>query len=163
VRRLRPALLAVTVLSLVACSKPASPSAPPAASAPGGPANPVLEAVTYAPSLQVDLNASTKSASGLYYRDMVVGTGPVAAAGQQVSVNYVGSFINGTQFEANPFSFQLGARLVIPGWDEGVIGMRVGGKRQLIIPPDLAYGPNGSGKIPPNTVLVFTVELVGVK
>lgn len=162
-QRCRPFALSVALLSLAACSKPSSQSSPPAASTPSGLANPLIEAATFGPSLKVDLNASTKSASGLYYRDVVVGTGAVAAAGQQVSVNYVGSFIDGTQFEANTYSFRLGARTVIPGWDEGILGMRVGGKRQLIIPPDLAYGPDGSGKIPPNTILVFTVELIGVQ
>ena len=117
-----------------------------------------IESTTFAPSLGVNLSASTKTASGLYYRDIRVGTGATLAAGQNVNVRYVGSFVNGTTFDAGPIPFQLGVGRVIKGWDEGLVGMKVGGSRQLIIPPSLAYGATGSGPIPPNTVLVFTVE-----
>ncbi|HET8948939.1 MAG TPA: FKBP-type peptidyl-prolyl cis-trans isomerase, partial [Solirubrobacteraceae bacterium] len=102
-------------------------------------------------------------------KDIKEGTGAEAKAGSNVTVQYVGtSFKNGRQFDASwdrgePFSFQLGAGSVIPGWDQGVQGMKVGGRRQLVIPPDLAYGPQGSPPaIGPNETLVFVIDLVSV-
>jgi peptidylprolyl isomerase len=106
----------------------------------------------------------------LVKKDLKVGDGPVAKPGQTVSVQYVGvSGLNGRQFDASwdrgePFSFQLGAQKVIPGWDQGVAGMKVGGRRELIIPPKLAYGPQGSPPaIGPNETLVFVIDLLGVQ
>jgi peptidylprolyl isomerase len=107
------------------------------------------------------------TASGLQITDLVVGEGAEATAGQTVSVNYRGTLQNGKEFDSSygrgPFSFPLGAGRVIKGWDEGVAGMKVGGKRQLVIPPDLAYGSRGAGGvIPPDATLLFDVELLGV-
>ena len=107
------------------------------------------------------------TASGLQITDLVVGEGEEAKAGQTVSVNYRGTLQNGKEFDSSygrgPFSFPLGAGRVIKGWDEGVAGLRVGGKRQLVIPPDLAYGSRGAGGvIPPNATLLFDVELLQV-
>jgi peptidylprolyl isomerase len=106
----------------------------------------------------------------LVKEDLKVGDGPAAEPGQVVTVHYVGvSLANGRQFDASwdrgePFQFQLGAGQVIPGWDEGVAGMKVGGRRQLVIPPRLAYGPQGSPPaIGPNETLVFVVDLLGVQ
>ena len=105
-------------------------------------------------------------ASGLKIQDLRVGTGQIARAGQSVTVNYRGTLSNGTLFDQSygkePFSFTLGAGQVIRGWDEGVAGMRVGGKRKLIIPSSLGYGATGTpgGPIPPNATLVFVVELL---
>jgi FKBP-type peptidyl-prolyl cis-trans isomerase len=113
--------------------------------------------------------APTKTASGLEYWDIKVGAGAVAQSGQHVKVDYTGWLTNGKKFDSSvdagrPFEFVLGARQVIKGWDEGVAGMKVGGKRQLRIPPDLAYGPKGyPGVIPANSTLVFDVELLGAK
>lgn len=101
-------------------------------------------------------------------KDEVVGQGEAAKAGDIVTVNYVGSLPDGTVFDASakhgqPFQFQLGAGQVIKGWDQGVAGMKVGGKRQLIIPPDMAYGAQGiPGAIPGNATLIFEVELVKI-
>ncbi|MCB1774403.1 MAG: FKBP-type peptidyl-prolyl cis-trans isomerase, partial [Gammaproteobacteria bacterium] len=98
--------------------------------------------------------------SGLKYEDLVEGDGDVAAAGQMVSVHYTGWLTNGTKFDSSvdrndPFSFPLGAGRVIRGWDEGVAGMKIGGKRKLTIPPQLGYGAQGAGGvIPPNATLV---------
>ena len=113
--------------------------------------------------------ASTKTASGLEYWDIKVGTGAVAQSGKHVKVDYTGWLTNGKKFDSSvgtgkPFDFMLGASQVIKGWDEGVAGMKVGGKRQLRIPPDLAYGKAGySTVIPPDSTLIFDVRLVDVK
>jgi len=122
----------------------------------------------FAAFLDVDLNAMTQTASGLYHQDLQVGNGDEAVAGASVTVHYEGWLPDGTKFDssrdrAQPFTFQLGAGFVIPGWDEGVAGMLVGGVRKLVIPPTLAYGAGGSPPvIPPNATLVFDVELLDV-
>ena len=109
-----------------------------------------------------------KLASGLQYEDVVVGSGKMAEPGMNVSVHYTGTLTNGEKFDSSydrgqPIQFQLGAGRVIQGWEEGIKGMRIGGKRKLTIPPDLGYGANGTGPIPPNATLLFDVELVDVK
>ncbi len=107
--------------------------------------------------------------SGLKYEDVKVGEGTEAKAGKTVRVHYTGTLTNGKQFDSSvgrgPFEFKLGAGEVIKGWDEGVAGMKVGGKRKLTIPANLAYGDRnvGNGLIPPNSILLFDVELLGVK
>jgi FKBP-type peptidyl-prolyl cis-trans isomerase FkpA len=106
--------------------------------------------------------------------DLVVGTGPDATVGKLVTVNYTGWLYDtsktdgkGTQFDTSigkqPFPFTLGAGQVIKGWDQGVVGMKGGGSRRLIIPPDLAYGASGTGPIPPNATLVFDISLLSVQ
>ena len=107
--------------------------------------------------------------SGLQYLDMEEGQGAVAVAGRTVTVHYTGTLRGGKKFDSSldrdePFTFELGAGRVIKGWDEGVAGMRIGGKRKLIIPPELGYGSRGAGGvIPPNATLVFEVELVAIR
>ena len=105
--------------------------------------------------------------SGLRITDLEVGNGAEAVAGQSVTVNYRGSLTNGKEFDSSygrgPFSFRLGGGQVIKGWDEGVAGMKVGGKRKLVIPPDLGYGSRGAGGvIPPDATLIFEVDLLKV-
>ena len=124
---------------------------------------------SFAPQLGVDLDAMTETASGLMYQDLVVGDGEVAQAGDSVSVHYTGWLKDGTKFDSSvdrgePFVFHLGQGRVIPGWDEGVAGMRVGGKRKLVIPPELGYGDAGAGGglIPGGATLVFDVELLEI-
>ncbi len=105
--------------------------------------------------------------SGLKYLEVVEGTGAMPQRGQQVTVHYTGTLEDGTQFDSSrgrgPFTFTIGIGQVIKGWDEGVATMRVGGQRQLIIPPDLGYGARGAGRvIPPNATLIFDVELLRI-
>ena len=113
--------------------------------------------------------STPQSPTGLVIEDLTVGTGKTAAAGQKVTVHYTGWLTNGKKFDSSkdrndPFVFNLGAGQVIRGWDQGVQGMLVGGKRKLTIPPDLGYGARGAGGvIPPNATLVFEVELLGVR
>jgi FKBP-type peptidyl-prolyl cis-trans isomerase FkpA len=108
------------------------------------------------------------TASGLTYEDIESGTGAVAKSGQKAKVHYTGWLTSGQKFDSSkdrnePFEFLVGAGQVIKGWDEGVAGMKVGGKRRLTIPPSLGYGARGAGGvIPPNANLVFEVELLGV-
>ena len=111
----------------------------------------------------------TTAASGLKYYDLIVGQGQSPQEGQTVTVQYAGWLTDGTRFDTSydkgkPFSFPLGVGRVIPGWDEGVLGMKEGGKRQLVIPAHLGYGARGAGGvIPPDATLIFEVELLGMK
>jgi len=126
---------------------------------------------TAAPSKAAPMKVTgppTTTASGLQYWDIVTGTGATAAPGNVVKVHYSGFLTTGAKFDSSrdrgePFTFPLGAGQVIKGWDEGVAGMKVGGQRQLRIPPELGYGAAGApGAIPPNATLIFDVELLDV-
>lgn len=113
-------------------------------------------------------NANTNMNDKLEIVDEIVGTGVEATVGKKVTVNYSGTLTNGVKFDSSydrnePFAFNLGAGEVIAGWDQGVVGMKVGGKRKLVIPPSLGYGSADLGVIPPNSTLVFEVELLKVE
>jgi len=130
--------------------------------------DPDIQATTFAPSLGVNLTASTRTESGLYYQDLQVGGGTVARAGFKVTVHYTGWLVDGEKFDSSidrgqPLTFTLGIHEVIDGWDEGIAGMREGGTRKLIIPPSLGYGSRQRGPIPPNSILVFDVKLLSVQ
>jgi FKBP-type peptidyl-prolyl cis-trans isomerase len=117
----------------------------------------------------VDSASLTRTGSGLQYQDVTVGSGPEARQGQVAVVHYTGWLTDGTKFDSSrdrgePFSFPLGAGQVIRGWDEGVAGMKVGGRRKLVIPASLGYGDGGAPPvIPPGATLVFDVELLELK
>lgn len=126
------------------------------------------EKVSYAPSLGVDLGAMEKRPSGLYVLEQQVGNGTVEAGqGRAVEVHYTGYLVDGTLFDtsrgAATLPFTIGAGRVIAGFEEGVTGMRVGGKRRLILPSSLGYGARDLGNIPPHSVLIFDVELVRMR
>lgn len=129
----------------------------------------LLAANTEKETTQMDLSNAVTTPSGLQYIDQVVGEGETPQKGQNVTVHYTGTLENGKKFDSSvdrgtPFSFKIGVGQVIKGWDEGVGTMKVGGRRTLIIPPDLGYGARGAGGvIPPNATLIFDVELLGVK
>jgi FKBP-type peptidyl-prolyl cis-trans isomerase len=151
-RTLAAALLALAPLA-AACRDVAAPREDPART-------------TYAPALGVDLSTMTRTESGLYYRDVIVGSGAVADSGKVANVFYAGWLTNGRQFDSNRggnlFPFRVGGGTVIRGWDEGVRGMRVGSRRRLVIPPELGYGSVSQQRIPAGSVLVFDIDLVSV-
>jgi FKBP-type peptidyl-prolyl cis-trans isomerase FkpA len=133
-----------------------------------GPGDPDLSTVEFAPALGVDISAMERVEPGVYIRDVEEGEGEaVAAVGRSLQVRYRGYLANGTEFQNNlapkpTYGVVLGQRSVIAGWEYGLPGMKVGGKRLLVIPPSLGYGARANGPIPPNSVLVFEVELVSM-
>ncbi|HZZ99155.1 MAG TPA: FKBP-type peptidyl-prolyl cis-trans isomerase [Candidatus Paceibacterota bacterium] len=139
----------------------------------GSPSATASASLTVSPSSEVQTTPSSqlvKLQDGLEYQDEGIGSGQAVKSGDTVSVSYTGMLSNGTVFDSNvdpkfghvqPFSFQVGGGQVIKGWDEGLVGMKVGGKRKLIIPPSLGYGDQsvGNGLIPPNSILIFEVQV----
>lgn len=107
-------------------------------------------------------SSSSPSDGTLTVMDVTVGTGATVVTGDTVTVRYVGTLTNGTQFDANVFTFRVGAGVVIKGWDEGLPGMRVGGKRRLTIPPNLGYGSQAQNGIPANSTLLFEIDLLAI-
>lgn len=147
---------------------------PPAAVAPETSANPAVDKTilmtmnSNSESEQTTSTDTVTTPSGLQYIELKEGDGATPQKGQTVVVHYTGTLENGSKFDSSrdrnrPFSFKLGVGQVIPGWDEGIASMKVGGRRQLIIPPELGYGSRGAGGvIPPNATLIFDVELLKI-
>lgn len=180
------AVLAATVLALTACGGDEASDggddpavSAPTASAEPTPSAPECEATTELPPITTTEDLATKPVTEipdaappceLYTRDVVVGQGAEATAGAQASVKYVGVLYDGgEEFDSSwsrgpeeTLPFQLGAPGIIPGFDQGVTGMKVGGRREIVIPSDLAYGPSGQGPIPPGATLVFVIDLVEI-
>ncbi len=167
------AALGVALLA-VACSKLTAPPEPIATdtttAATANAAQPKQPAQPQKPSPAPSMTAPALLAAQdkLQSKDLVVGKGQEAKAGDTVSVHYVGTLTNGTEFDQSrkrgqPFTFTLGQGKVIKGWDQGLVGMKPGGKRKLTIPPQLAYGERATGSIPPNSTLLFEVELLEIK
>ena len=122
-----------------------------------------VERTTFASSLNIQLDKMVRRTSGLYVQDLVTGTGSVAARGRSAVVRYTGWLANGKQFDSSELTVTLGSNKTIAAWEEGLLGMRVGGKRRLVVPPNLGYGARGAGNdIPPNSVLIFQMELTSV-
>ena len=171
-------LIALAAVGSTACQKRTEPAAdatteaaPAAAPTDTSQVDSISPAAPAASSKEAEVNDPelTTTPSGLKYTDEVVGNGAEAKTGQTAVVHYTGWLLDGKKFDSSkdrgqPFSFPLGRGQVIKGWDEGVVGMRVGGKRTLIIPADLGYGARGAGGvIPPNSTLKFEVELLDLK
>ena len=147
----------MTTVMLAACAAPAV-EAPAVA----------RESITFAPQLGIDVAQMQRLEGGLLVRDMRPGDGPVARRGDNVAVRYVGWLPDGTTVDAvvppaAPKQFRLGSGEVIRGWDEAVVGMRVGGQRQVVIPPSMGYGRRQVAGIPPGSTLVFLIELVSAR
>lgn len=122
-----------------------------------------VEVTQFAPALNVHLDQMVKRASGLYVQDLTPGTGSFASRGRTAVVRYTGWRADGKQFDDGEITIILGSKQTIAAWEEGLLGMRVGGKRRLVVPPNLGYGVRGAGNdIPPNTVLVFDMTLTSV-
>jgi FKBP-type peptidyl-prolyl cis-trans isomerase len=130
---------------------------------PTGPELQVIEDTEFASSLEIDLSAMTVTESGVYYEDVEDGEGDPVGDGDAVTVGYTGYLSDATVFDDGTFTFTLGASEVIPGFEDGVTGMRPDGVRRMIIPPELAYGTQAVGTIPPGSILIFDVEVVAVQ
>jgi peptidylprolyl isomerase len=122
----------------------------------------IVQRTTFDPSLGVHLDQMVRRASGLYVQDLAVGKGAIALTDESVVVRYVGWLPNGKQFDAGEITVKIGSNSTIRAWEEGLLGMRVGGRRRLVVPPAMGYGGAGAGEIPPNAVLVFEMEMESV-
>jgi FKBP-type peptidyl-prolyl cis-trans isomerase len=159
--RVRIALAALAVVSaaIVACGSDSPTEVPPV---------PESEPTTYASSLNITLSTFTKTSYGLYYKDLTVGSGATVAKGDSLFVHYFGYFPTGVVFDFNPptaapFAFKVGEGRVIAAWDSAAVGMKVGGQREIIVPPSLGYGSTAHGSIPANSILVFVITAVSKK
>ena len=153
--RLSRTLTLVAATAAISCGPP-----PPAAPVPEG---------TFAPELNVEMSAMERTDTGLYVQTLREGSGVVAEAGDRVVVHYEGWLPDGTRFESSrereeALEVLIGRGVVIDGWDQGIVGMRVGELRRLVVPPELGYGAQGSpGVVPPDTPLLFHIQLLGVR
>ena len=159
----RMAVNVAAMIALLGCGGGGT-STPPVSTAPVPQALPGdIERTNFAPSLGVHLDAMIHHASGLYVQDLAQGTGAVAIRGRSVIVRYTGWLADGKQFDSGEITVALGTNKTIRAWEEGLLGMRVGGKRRLVVPPALGYGARGAGDtIPPDAVLVFEMEVMSV-
>jgi FK506-binding nuclear protein len=160
---MRGLLCGVLGMMLAACGGAAAGGAAEGPAPAGTP-----ETITFAPALEVDLAASERLSSGVYVRDIRPGEGPSVRRGDRVAVRYVGWLPDGTMFDAivppsTPREFRLGDGEVIRGWESGMVGMKAGGQRQIIVPPSQGYGGRRIDNIPANSTLVFLVELVSAR
>ncbi len=166
---LKTPAFAVLVLAALACTDTGDQADGTATAESSAPVAASNVAQDYAPELGIELNGMRRTDSGLYIQDVQEGTGAELTAGQTAVVHYTGWLPDGTKFDSShdrdePFPVLVGAGRVIDGWDEGLQGMKVGGQRRLVIPPDLAYGDAGAGGvIPPDATLVFDVELLEIQ
>ncbi len=160
-------MTARTLTASLACAALALAAAGCSPAATSTPSTPAAEPAQTAPAAEPAKGPTTEPVTELKIEDLTVGTGAEAKSGNAVTVNYTGWLADGTQFDSSvggqPFDFTVGAGRVIAGWDQGVAGMKVGGKRRLIIPPDLGYGEGGMGPIPGGATLIFDVELLTVQ
>jgi len=122
----------------------------------------VIEETTFAAGLEIDLTQFTRLETGVYIQDVVVGTGSVLEAGTSANLEYTGWLSDGTEFDSGTFGFTVGSLETIPGFEQGMLGMKAGGTRRIIIPPDLAYGQRGSGPVPGGAIVIFRVKLLEV-
>ena len=161
--RVNPMLRTLTVLALLgACGGGGAGPAAVTTTVPQPIAGDV-ERTQFAEALNVHLDQMVKRASGLYVQDLTMGTGTFASRGRTAVVRFTGWRADGKQFDDGEITITLGTRQTIAAWEEGLLGMRVGGKRRLVVPPNLGYGARGAGnEIPPNTVLVFDMTLTSV-
>jgi FKBP-type peptidyl-prolyl cis-trans isomerase FkpA len=153
------AALFLPALTLAGCAGGAAPVLRP---------RPTVETTPFSAALNVDLTRMTKTKDGAYYRDLEVGTGAVLRGSEEVKVRYTGWLSNGVQFDATkpddpPLTIPLGGRNAIKGLVQGLTGMRVGGRRQLVVPPELGYGSERTGVIPGDAVLVFDIRVLSAK
>jgi FKBP-type peptidyl-prolyl cis-trans isomerase FkpA len=160
--RVNPMLRTLTVLALLgACG--GGGSGPAVTTTVPQPIAGDVERTQFAEALNVHLDQMVKRASGLYVQDLTMGTGTFASRGRTAVVRFTGWRADGKQFDDGEITITLGTRQTIAAWEEGLLGMRVGGKRRLVVPPNLGYGARGAGnEIPPNTVLVFDMTLTSV-
>lgn len=136
-----------------------------AACASSGPPAPGPEEVTYAPETQVDLSRMERTSSGLYIEELSEGVGKYAVRGDRVRIHFIGWLPDGTlvdsSLQGDPYAFELGSDEVIRGWNQGIVGMKVGGRRRLVIRPGLGYGSRGRApQVPPDAVLIFEIQLI---
>ena len=146
-------LTVTTCVTLLACGD---------TTAPGEVEFQVIEDLEFAAILGVDLSAMELHETGVYIQDLTAGEGDPVTWGDEVWLGYEGWLYDGTRFDAGEIDFILGSGQVIPGFDQGILGMRLGGQRRMVIPPALAYGTQGAGSVPPGSVLVFEVEVLNV-
>jgi len=161
-RRARRLIGAVALLSAAACGGSAAAGGSGAAAASPEPFPGEVERTQFDPSLDVNLAAMSRRPDDMYVQDLTVGTGGVATLGRTVVVRYTGWLPSGKQFDTGEVTVTLGSNKTIRAWEVGLLGMRVGGKRRIVVPPALGYGDQATGSIPANSVLIFNMEMLSL-